>query len=74
MNWNINQGKYYYRYNYELPDEILDKYPDLKINNLNYQGSTFYLHEYSYLDYIDAKYEDYNPDLLLNKETIGVKN
>tara|TARA_R110001606_G_C15315243_1_gene644062 strand:- start:19 stop:1359 length:1341 start_codon:yes stop_codon:yes gene_type:complete len=73
VNWNLNQGKYYYGYNYELPEEILNRYPNLEMNNLNYQGSSFYLHEYSYLEYIDAKYEEHNPDFLLDKEIISVK-
>ncbi len=74
VNWHLNQGKYYYGYNYELPEEILNKYPDLEIDNLNYEGSSFYLHEYNYLEYIDAKYEEYNPDFLLDREIISVKN
>ncbi len=72
--WNILQGKYNYSYKGQLPTEIIDAYPDLDTQNLNYVGVSFYVNEYSYLDFINSKFVEPNPELTRNHEYFYIEN
>jgi len=72
--WNVFQGKYDYSYKGELPSEIIATYPDLDTQNLNYVGASFYVNQYSYLDFINANFVEPNPDLTRNYELFFIAN
>ncbi|MBO0352379.1 hypothetical protein LDL77_06685 [Flagellimonas marinaquae] len=62
--WSINQGKFYYTFEFKLPDEILTTYPKMDIEGLNYESSFFHLNEYDYNGFLNATFVNPNPELL----------
>lgn len=40
----------------DIPDEILNEYPDIKIDNLNYSGTRVYLNFDSYTQFIEKRF------------------
>ena len=64
--WSIHQGKFYYTFNFKLPEEILTTYPQMDVDGLNYQNSVFHVNEYDYSQFIDAIFVEPNPDLIRN--------
>lgn len=72
--WNVLQGKHNYSYKGQLPAEIIEAYPDLDTQNLNYVGVSFYVNEYSYLDFINSKFVEPNPELTRNHKYFYIEN
>lgn len=65
--WSINQGKFYYTFDFKLPEEILATYPQMDVDGLNYQSSFFHVNEYDYYQYLNAIFVEPNPELLRDR-------
>ncbi len=72
--WSINQGKFYYTFNFKLPEEILEAYPDMNIDGLNYENSFFHLNEYDYRGFLNASFVQPNPELLRDYRFYKIDN
>ncbi|MFI8605177.1 hypothetical protein ACIGCP_11985 [Cellulophaga baltica] len=70
IHWAVIHRGDYYPFSYQLPDEILEAYPNLDINGVAYKRSIFYLDRQS----ATAKYVDPNTNLLLDSETVRIEN
>ncbi|MDC6385057.1 hypothetical protein D2V93_14245 [Flagellimonas taeanensis] len=65
--WSINQGKFYYTFEFKLPEEILTAYPEMDIEGLNYESSFFHLDNYDYYQFLNASFVDLNPEMLRDR-------
>ena len=66
--WTINQGNSYKTFYFKLPEEILTTYPQMDIEGLNYQNSTFHFNAYDYQEFLNASFAQPNPEMLHDHE------
>jgi len=70
--WTVYKGIDDYHKIGEIPEEILNSYPNLDIKNINYGSSTFYLDELTYQEFLDASFVQPNTNKLRNHESIRI--